>query len=425
MNTEEKYKEYVNTAFLKAVEPIVIDRAEGATCFDENGKAYIDCFAGISTTNAGHANGAILAAAKAQMERVVHCCSYVYHVKAVADLAEKMAEITPGRLKKSFFANSGAEGIEGAVRLAKRYSKKNEAIALTQSFHGRSYATLSLTGNAGRKRGGGPYMPGVAFAPAPYCYRCPFKIGDPERCDMACAGHLADVIRCHTSENVAYFVAEPVMGEGGIIPPPADYFKRIKQILDHYEILFIADEVQSGFCRTGKMFAIEDYGVEPDIMVMAKGIANGFPLSCFIAREEIADAFQPGDHLTTFGGNPVSCAAALANIEFMIETNLAEESARKGRMLQESLKSLEPKNVAIGEIRGKGLMVGVEIVKDPKSKEPAPEEAGRIRSALREKGVLMGVGGAFANVIRIQPPLIISENELERVTSLLKEVMEG
>ncbi len=425
MNTEEKYKEYVNTAFLKAVEPIVIDRAEGATCFDENGKAYIDCFAGISTTNAGHANEAILAAAKAQMERVVHCCSYVYHVKAVADLAEKMAEITPGRLKKSFFANSGAEGIEGAVRLAKRYSNKNEAIALTQSFHGRSYATLSLTGNAGRKRGGGPYMPGVAFTPAPYCYRCPFKIGDPERCDMACAEHLVDVIRCHTSENVAYFVAEPVMGEGGIIPPPADYFKRIKQILDHYEILFIADEVQSGFCRTGKMFAIEDYGIEPDIMVMGKGIANGFPISCFIAREEIADAFQPGDHLTTFGGNPVSCAAALANIEFMIERNLAEETTRKGEMLQESLKSLEPKNVAIGDIRGKGLMVGIEIVKDPKSKEPAPEEAGKIRSALREKGVLIGVGGAFANVIRIQPPLIISENELERVTSLLEEVMEG
>ncbi len=425
MNTQEKYKEYVNTAFLKAVEPIVIDRAEGATCFDENGKAYIDCFAGISTTNAGHANEAILAAAKAQMERVVHCCSYVYHVKAVADLAEKMAEITPGRLKKSFFANSGAEGIEGAVRLAKRYSNKNEAIALTQSFHGRSYATLSLTGNAGRKRGGGPYMPGVAFTPAPYCYRCPFKIGDPERCDMACAEHLIDVIRCHTSENVAYFVAEPVMGEGGIIPPPADYFKRIKQILDHYEILFIADEVQSGFCRTGKMFAIEEYGVEPDIMVMGKGIANGFPISCFIAREEIADAFQPGDHLTTFGGNPVSCAAALANIEFMIERNLAEETTKKGEMLQESLKSLEPKNVAIGDIRGKGLMVGIEIVKDPKSKEPAPEEAGKIRSALREKGVLIGVGGAFANVIRIQPPLIISENELERVTSLLKEVMEG
>ena len=425
MNTEEKYREYVNTAFLKAVEPIVIDRAEGATCFDENGKAYIDCFAGISTTNAGHANEAILAAAKAQMERVVHCCSYVYHVKAVADLAEKMAEITPGRLKKSFFANSGAEGIEGAVRLAKRYSNKNEAIALTQSFHGRSYATLSLTGNAGRKRGGGPYMPGVAFTPAPYCYRCPFKIGDPEQCDMACAEHLVDVIRCHTSENVAYFIAEPVMGEGGIIPPPADYFKRVKAILDHYAILFIADEVQSGFCRTGKMFAIEDYGIEPDIMVMAKGIANGFPISCFIAREEIADAFQPGDHLSTFGGNPVSCAAALANIEFMIEMNLAEETARKGEMLQESLRSLEPKNVTIGDIRGKGLMVGVEIVKDAKSKEPAPEEAGRIRSALREKGVLIGVGGAFANVIRIQPPLIISENELERVTSLLKEVMEG
>ncbi len=425
MNTEEKYREYVNTAFLKAVEPIVIDRAEGATCFDENGKAYVDCFSGISTTNAGHGNQAVLAAAKAQMEKVVHCCSYVYHVKPVADLAEKMAAITPGRLKKSFFANSGAEGVEGSIRLAKRYSKKSEAIALTQSFHGRSYATLSLTGNAGRKRGGGPYMPGVAFAPAPYCYRCPFKIGDPERCDMACASYLEDVIRCHTSEDVAYFIAEPVLGEGGIIPAPPNYFKTIEPILDHYGILFIADEVQSGFCRTGRMFAIEEYGVQPDIMVMAKGIANGFPLSCFIAREEIADAFQPGDHLTTFGGNPVSCAAALANIEFMIETRLAEGTAGKGARLMEGLKSIRPKNVVVGEVRGKGLMVGIEIVKDPESKEPAPEEAARIRSALREKGVLIGVGGAFANVIRIQPPLVISDDELARVTSLLREVIES
>lgn len=268
-------------------------------------------------------------------------------------------------------------------------------------------------------------MPGVAFAPAPYCYRCPFRIGDPDRCDMACAQYLDDVIRCQTSENVAYFIAEPVLGEGGIIPAPSDYFKTIEPILDHYGILFVADEVQSGFCRTGKMFAIEEYGVEPDILVMAKGIANGFPISCFIAREEIADAFQPGDHLSTFGGNPVSCAAALANIEFMIETRLAEETAGKGQRLMEGLKSLRPKNVAIGEVRGKGLMVGIEIVKDPKSKEPAPEEAGKIRSAMREKGVLIGVGGAFANVIRIQPPLVISEEELARVTSVLKEVMES
>ena len=424
MDTKEKYKTYVNTSFVSAVEPVVMESARGTTCYDEDGSAYIDCFAGISVTNTGHGNKAVITAAKDQMDKLVHCCSYVYHAKPVADLAEKIAQITPGRLKKSFFANSGAEAIEGAMRLAKRYTGKNEFIALTQSFHGRTYATLSLTGNAGRKKGGGPYMPGVAFAPSPYCYRCPFKMGNPEQCGMACAEHLADVIRCHTSDNVALFLAEPVMGEGGIIAPPPDYFKVIQQILNHHDILFMADEVQSGFCRTGRMFAIDHYDVEPDIMVMAKGIANGLPLSCFIARDEIADAFQPGDHLSTFGGNPVSCAASLANIKFMQENQIAQEAAQKGEKLQSAIQEIQPRQFAVGEIRGKGLMVGIEIVKDVKSKIPASAEAAKIRAALREKGVLIGVGGAFANVLRIQPPLTISEDELSLVVDRLKEVLE-
>lgn len=424
MDTKEKYREYVNTAFLVAVEPVVMQSASGATCYDEDGSSYIDCFSGISVTNAGHGNEAVIAAAKEQMDKLVHCCSYMYHSKPVADLAEKMARITPGRLKKSFFGSGGAEGIEGAIRLAKRYTGKNEAIALTKSFHGRSYATLSLTGNAGRKKGGGPYMPGVAFVPAPYCYRCPFKMGNPEQCGMVCAEHLSDVILYHTSENVAFFISEPVMGEGGIISPPPEYFKVIQQILDHHDILFIADEVQSGFCRTGRMFAVEHYDVEPDIMVMAKGIANGFPLSCFIARDEIADSFEPGDHLSTFGGNPVSCAASLANIGFMEKNNLAEESTKKGAMLQEALHKISPKQVAIGDIRGKGLMIGIEIVKDLQNKIPATVEAGKIRAALREKGVLIGVGGVFGNVLRIQPPLTISEDEITRIIDVIKIVIE-
>ena len=424
MDTKEKYKTYVNTSFVSAVEPVVMESARGTTCYDEDGSAYIDCFAGISVTNTGHGNKAVITAAKDQMDKLVHCCSYVYHAKPVADLAEKIAQITPGRLKKSFFAICGAEAIDGAMRLAKRYTGKNEFIALTQSFHGRTYATLSLTGNAGRKKGGGPYMPGVAFAPSPYCYRCPFKMGNPEQCGMACAEHLADVIRCHTSDNVALFLAEPVMGEGGIIAPPPDYFKVIQQILNHHDILFMADEVQSGFCRTGRMFAIDHYDVEPDIMVMAKGIANGLPLSCFIARDEIADAFQPGDHLSTFGGNPVSCAASLANIKFMQENQIAQEAAQKGEKLQSAIQEIQPRQFAVGEIRGKGLMVGIEIVKDVKSKIPASAEAAKIRAALREKGVLIGVGGAFANVLRIQPPLTISEDELSLVVDRLKEVLE-
>jgi len=423
MNTYEKYKEYVNTAFMAAVEPIVVDRAGGAICYDEEGTAYIDCFSGISVTNAGHGNKAVIEAAKNQMDKLIHCCSYAYHVQPVADLAEKMAAISPGNLKKSFFGNSGAEAIEGAMRLAKRYTLKNEAIALTQSFHGRTYATLSVTGNAGRKKGGGPYMPGVAFAPSPYCYRCPFKMGDPDQCGMICAEYLADVIKDQTSENVAYFIAEPVLGEGGIIVPPIDYFRTVKQILDHYNILFILDEVQTGFCRTGKMFAAEHYSIEPDIMIMAKGIANGFPLSCFIADEEIADAFQPGDHLSTFGGNPVSCAASLANIEFMEETNLAEEAAGKGERFKEMLRTIAPKSVELGDIRGKGLMIGIEIVEKGKTKTPASAEAAKIRAAMREKGVLIGVGGSFANVLRFQPPLIIGDSELEQVVERLRQIV--
>jgi 4-aminobutyrate aminotransferase len=425
MNTIEKYREYVNTAFVKAVEPIVIDRAKGATYYDENQRSYIDCFSGISVTNAGHGNDEVIGAAKAQMEKLLHCCSYVYHVAPVADLAEKLAEITPGRLKKSFFGNGGAEAVEGAIRLAKRFTGKSEMVSLTHSFHGRSYATLSLTGNAARKRGGGPYMPGVAFAPAPYCYRCPFTLYNPETCGLACAAYVEDVIKYQTSENVALFIAEPIMGEGGIIVPPAGYFKVVKEILKHYGILFVADEVQSGFGRTGKMFATEHYEVEPDIVVMAKGIADGFPLSCFIAPDEIADSFQVGDHLSTFGGNPVSCAAALASIRYLEREKVPEGAKRKGEILRAELKKVRPGKVKIGEIRGSGLMIGVELVRDTESRTPAPQEASNIRGALREKGVLIGVGGTFGNILRIQPPLVITEDQIGRVVDVFKDVLQG
>jgi 4-aminobutyrate aminotransferase/(S)-3-amino-2-methylpropionate transaminase len=409
---------------LPAVDPLVIDRAEGAAYVGKDGSRFIDCFAGISVVNTGHANSKVLAAARQQMERLVHCSSYLYHVEVVADLAEKLAQITPGGLQKTFFGNSGAEAIEGSVRLAKRYSKKNEAIALTHSFHGRTYGTLSLTGNATRKRGGGPYMPGVAFAPAPYCYRCPFGL-EPDGCGMACARAIDDVINFQTAGDVAFFVAEPLLGEGGLIVPPDDYFKVAKEVLDRHDVLFIADEVQTGFCRTGKMFAIEHYGVEPDLMALAKGIANGFPLSAFIARREIADAFQPGDHLTTFGGNPVSCAASLANIRYMEDHKLADQAAVKGERLKQALGDIKPKRAIIGEIRGRGLMIGIEMVQDARSKLPAVEDAQKIKAAVRKKGVLIGIGGVYGNVLRIQPPLTISDDELDTVMDAVRTALEA
>ncbi|HEX6878769.1 MAG TPA: aspartate aminotransferase family protein, partial [Terriglobales bacterium] len=360
--TIDKYREYVITSFVKSVQPIVIDHARGARVVDADGREYIDCFAGISVVNSGHGNPEVIAAAREQMEKLVHCCSYVYHVQAVANLAERMAQITPGRLKKTFFANSGAEAIEGALKLARLYSGKHEIIALETSFHGRTWGALSVTGNSGRKKRGGPYASGVAFAPAPYTYRSPWK--DDEECVKQCVAQLENVIRFHTSGDVACFLAEPVLGEGGIVVPPRGYFQAVKKVLDKHGILFVADEVQSGFGRTGAMFAIEHYGVEPDILVTAKGIADGFPLGAFTTRDEIAAAFQPGDHLSTFGGNPVSCAAALANIEYMQREDLPGQAQRKGKVFMEALRSMQKKFKVIGEVRGVGLMIGVELVLD-------------------------------------------------------------
>jgi len=418
MNTVEKYDNYVNISMIAAVQPVVFERAEGALVYDENGRRYIDCFAGIAVTASGHSNREVIEAAKAQLDKYVHCCSYVYYNKTMADLAERLAQITPGRLKKTFFGNSGAEAIEGAMRMAKTYTKKHEFIALQASFHGRSYATLSITGNMGRKTRGGPYMVGCSFAPPPYCYRCAFNL-KPETCGMRCAEYIEDIIKFDTYDDVAAFIIEPVMGEGGIIAPPKPYFKKVKEVLDRHDILLFVDEVQSGFCRTGKMFAIEHYGVEPDIMAMAKGIASGFPLSAFIARDEIADVFRPGEHLTTFGGNAVSCAASLANINFLERERIAEKVTKKGEILLERLGRMKERYPIIGDVRGKGLMVGIELVKDS-AKTPAVEETKTVHKSCLEKGLLVGAGGVWANVLRIQPPLVITEEELDEALAIIE-----
>jgi 4-aminobutyrate aminotransferase / (S)-3-amino-2-methylpropionate transaminase / 5-aminovalerate transaminase len=420
-NTIQKYKDYVMTGFLKSVAPIVIDHASGAQVWDENGREYLDCFSGISVVNAGHNNPRVIAAAKAQMEKLVHCSSYLYHAKPVADLAEKIAQIAPAGLTKTFFGNGGAEAIEGAMKLARLYTGKHEFIALHASFHGRSWGALSITGNQGRKKRGGPYAPGVSFAPVPYAYRSIWP-NEPERWASHCAKCLEDVIRFETSGDVAAFIAEPVMGEGGIIVPPPNYFPEIKKVLDQHGILFIADEVQSGFARTGKMFAIEHYGVTPDIHVTAKGIADGFPLSAFTTRPEIAAAYKPGDHLSTFGGNPVSCAAALANIQFIEDEDLPARATETGHYAMQKLKSLQKQNPIIGEVRGLGLMIGVELVRDEKL-TPASLEAEAIRDSLLKQGVLVGVGGVYGNVVRFQPPLIITKEQIDRAITVFESAL--
>jgi 4-aminobutyrate aminotransferase / (S)-3-amino-2-methylpropionate transaminase / 5-aminovalerate transaminase len=419
-DTMQKYSDYVITGFVKAIQPIVIERAEGAIVTGSDGRDYIDCFAGIAVVNAGHCNPEVIEAAKAQMDKLVHCCSYVYYNQPVADLAEKMAQITPGRLKKSFFSNSGAEAIEGALKVARLYTGKSEVVALTMSFHGRTWGALSVTGNAGRKRRGGPYAPGVAFAPAPYTFRSDSH--DPDEVVGQCVRALEDVLRFHTSDDVAAFIAEPLLGEGGIIIPPLNYFKAVKEVLDRHGILFIADEVQTGFGRTGAMFALEHYGVEPDIIVTAKGIADGFPLGAFTTTDEIAAAFQPGDHLSTFGGNPVSCAAALANINFIERENLPSKAREDGDYILPRLRTLQERFPVIGDVRGMGLMIGIELVGDD-GITPTANKAEAVREFCLQEGVLVGVGGVYGNVVRIQPPLVITRTQLDSALDVLERAL--
>jgi 4-aminobutyrate aminotransferase-like enzyme len=265
-------------------------------------------------------------------------------------------------------------------------------------------------------------MPGVVFAPAPYFYRCPYGSKTEAECAERSAAELAEAIKYQSSGNVAAFIAEPILGEGGILVPHESYFRLVKEILDEHGILFICDEVQTGFGRTGKLFAIEHYGVEPEIMTVAKGIADGFPLGAFIARPDIGDAFTPGSHLSTFGGNPVSCAAALANIEVMQEERLPESAAARGEQLMTALEPLENELTLVGEVRGRGLMIGVELVKDT-DKTPAADAAKEVKTRCREAGILVGVGGSLANVVRLQPPLILSEDEAGRVIDTLTQVL--
>jgi 4-aminobutyrate aminotransferase/(S)-3-amino-2-methylpropionate transaminase len=420
MTTEEQYGCYVNTSCVSGIEPLVVASAQGAEIRAADGRTYLDCFAGIAVVNVGHCHPRVVAAAREQLEQLIHCGSYLYYVPAVGQLAAALAQLTPGELAQTFFCNSGAEAVEGALRLAKAYSGKHEFIALQLGFHGRTNATLSVSGTMGRKARGGPYLAGVAFAPAPYAYRCRYCRGC---CTLQCADALEDVIRSQTSGDVAAFVAEPVLGEGGIIVPHPDYFQRVRAILAHYGILFICDEVQTGFGRTGKLFGIEHFGVEPDIMTLAKGLAAGLPLGGFIAPPVIAQSFRPGEHLSTFGGNPVSCAAALANLAVLQEEGLVERAAQLGAWARTRLEEVAERCALIGEVRGLGLMIGVELVQDRQTKEPAAAQAAAVRRRCREQGVLIGVGGQAGNVLRLQPPLVITPEQLDQALAVLEDAL--
>jgi len=405
-------------------QPVVLLEGKGALVWDINGKEYIDCLSGISVTNTGHCPPKVVKAAKEQLDKLIHCSGLYYSIPQTL-LAQKLAEITPKHLVKSFFCNSGAEAVEGAIKLTKKYALKKRktglgVIALECSFHGRTALALTLTGQKKYKVGLATFAnyPGVVHAPAPYCFRCKYEYPD---CGFSCAYDIETIIELGTAGDVAAFIAEPILGEGGIIVPPKEYWQLVRKILRDHDILFILDEIQTGFGRTGKMFAFQHWNIQPDIITLAKGLGGGLPIGAFIVKEEIASAFARGDHFSTFGGNPVCCAAALANIQALEENKISEKAANLGQYMIERLWELTEKYKIIGDVRGKGLMIGVELVKDRKKKTPAQEEAKKVRAKMLEKGVLIGVGGIKKCTLRLQPCLTITKEQIDRVLDALEK----
>jgi len=413
-----KQKEYLMPCVANYYkEPLVLTHGEGKYVYDAEGNQYLDFFCGILTTMLGHSHPEVNRRTKEQIDKLQHT-STLYQTAPMVELAEKMAEITPGKLKKSFFTNSGTEADETAIMIAKKFTGCDEVLVLRHSYSGRSSLAMSMTGNYAWRQPGAS-IPGVKHALSPYCYRCPLHLKYPD-CGVACAQDIEELILTSTSGKVACFLAEPIQGVGGFITPPPEYFQIAVEIVRKYGGVFIADEVQTGFGRTGgKMFGIEHWEVEPEIMTFAKGFANGFPIGGTIATEEVADAMT-GLTISTFGGNPVSCTAALATVDIVVKEKLVQHVAEVGDYFFNKLYELQEKHPSIGDVRGKGLMIGVEIVKE--NKEPDAQTVLKIFELTKEKRLLIGKGGLYGNVLRITPPLNIEKGDVDEAVKILDEV---
>ena len=398
-------------------DPLPLERGEMQHVWDVEGKRYLDFFGGIVTVGVGHANPRITGPMKAQIDKLQHT-STLYPHEAMVSLAEKIAEITPGRLEKSFFTSSGSEANETAIDSARQHTGNLEIIALRHSYSGRSALTRSLTGiSAWRKPS---LQVGIVHAMNPYCYRCPLGKTYPS-CEVACAQDIEAVIQASTSGAIAGMIAEPIQGVGGFITPPKEYFKIAFSIVKQYGGDFISDEVQTGWGRTGKnWFGIEHWEVEPDILTSAKSLGNGVPIALTISTPEIANAYT-GPTIATFGGNPVSCVAAKAVIDLIEEDDLRTNCAVVGAYLRENLLELQRRHPIIGDVRGMGLMQAMELVKDPKTKEPAPEFATELLEAAREHGLLIGKGGMYNNVVRLSPAMNIGKADVDEAFRLLDQ----
>jgi 4-aminobutyrate aminotransferase len=398
-------------------DPLVIARAKDQFVWDADGNQYLDFFGGIVTISVGHCNETVNCKVSEQMGKLQHV-STVFANEPQAALAKRIAGITPDRaLTKSFFTNSGTEANETAILAARCYTGSYDVIALRHSYHGRSALAMAATGQASWKLGGAP-APGFVHALNAYCYRCPLGLEYPS-CGVKCARDMEDLIRTSTSGRIAAFIGEPIQGLGGFITPPKEYFAIVADIVREFGGLFISDEVQTGWGRTGhKWFGIEHYGVTPDIMTSAKGMANGAPVGLTVARPEVADALK-GATISTFGGNPVTATAAKAVIDYIDEQKLMINAAETGAYLRECLEDLQQRHLVIGDVRGMGLMQAIELVEDRVSKKPASAAAAALMEAARENRLLIGKGGMFGNVIRISPPLNISRSDVNEFAARL------
>jgi 4-aminobutyrate aminotransferase len=398
-------------------EPLVISHAKDQYVWDIDGNQYLDFFGGIVTVSVGHCNDQVNAKIHAQTDKLQHV-STVFSNEPQVKLAKKLAQISPaGALTKSFFSNSGTEANETAILAARCYTGASEIVALRHAYHGRSAAAMSLTGVATWRLGGVP-QPGFVHAHNAYCYRCPFGLEYP-KCGVACAKDMEEMIRTTTSGRIAGFIAEPIQGVGGFITPPKEYFPIVYDIVKKYGGVYISDEVQTAWGRTGgKWFGIEQWGVQPDIITSAKGLGNGTPIGVTLAKAQVADALK-GLTISTFGGNPIATTAGGAVLDYIEENNIRINTAEVGAYLKEKLLALQSKHSLIGEVRGMGLLLAVELVQDRNTKAPASAETNQILEAAREAKILLGKGGLYGNVLRISPPMNISKSDVDNFAKAL------
>jgi len=417
----EKDKKYVSKSYTRQY-PLVAEKGEGVLIFDPDGNIFLDFTAGIAVTSTGHCHPQVVNAIKKQAEKLIHMSGTDFYYEPQVNLAEKLACITPGDFnKRVFFCNSGAEAVEAAIKLSSYHTKRRKFIAFIGAFHGRTTGALSLTGSKIiQKKDFAPIIAGVYQIPYPYCYRCVFNLS-PDKCDIECLKFLEEEIfkKITDPEDVAAIFIEPIQGEGGYIVPPKEFLTRLKNLTNKYKILLVVDEIQTGMGRTGKMFASEHFGIVPDIICIAKGIASGLPLGAIVSSEKIMN-WVPGSHASTFGGNPISCASALATID-LLEKELIKNAQTSGDYLIKNLKKWQKKYEIIGDVRGLGLMIGVELVKTRIKKEKYIKARDEIISKAFKKGLLLL--GCGENTIRICPALTITQKDIDIALEILEPII--